>query len=163
MLPWAKHSVVRTFDMTIDREALATPEQLFGELSCPTRWPDNVGSVLGVSESDPTPNGQLCWNVEAGVKIGPFRKATTIRLARTEFVVEKRVMFERIGANESNGEHAALQFSVDLDTLGPRGAQPLTRVRARLVFAGSLPPGLEGLIRNEIEKTIAKLSRAFAI
>ncbi len=158
-------------DTSVEAQTSAPRQHVFSVLSDPSNWVDWVGPVIAV---EPThPNGaQPTWLVEAGIKIGPFKKSTLIRLQLVECVDGDKAQFRRIAVNApSDGaivndsespatvqpEPTALEFSVELSDTG----DGTVRVVSRLRFDGSFPPGVEAIIKSEMRRTIERLSVEF--
>lgn len=125
---------------------------MFAAVSDLSTYPKWLGIVLSAERED-----AAVWRVELGARLGPLRRAKTLRMARTEHdPAARRVRFER---DEADGkEHSA--WVLDGHVAHEGAAATLTM---RLYYGGSLwLPGLTQLLEQEIRRAPGRLYRLLA-
>lgn len=116
------------------------------DLATYPRW---LGIVLAATPDDA---GQA-WRVQIGARLGPLRRAKTLRMTRTDAQPPDHVRFER---HELDGkQHSPWVLTVDLT--GD------TDLAVHLHYGGGLVvPGLQQLLQQEIRRAPGRLFNVLA-
>ena len=91
-----------------------TVEALFAEIATLDRYPRWMRLVHRVTPMPPDSVGPAWW-VELRARVGPFTRSKQLRMVRTEFVDNARVMFGRVQADDR--DHAAWILRGEVDAV----------------------------------------------
>jgi hypothetical protein len=150
-------------DTSVSGLTTAPRDEIFGVLADPTKWPDWIGPVVSVEPHESLsiePVVGAAWHVEVGVKIGPFKKTSRVRIELVDVVAGEYAIFRRVERqfNDEGAQNAPaplLEFDVRLTE---QDASGLMLVATSLRFDGKFPPGVESIVTNEMRRTIDRLS-----
>jgi hypothetical protein len=133
-------------DLDASLDAPCSPAELFAWVDDLSRYPQWL-SIVTQAE----PDGDGAWLVDLRGRVGPLARSKRLRMARTEWEAEHRVVFERTERDGRQHSPWVLRAKV---TPAPDGSH----LEMRLHYGGSLFGAvIERLLRDEIEQSRARL------
>lgn len=143
-------------ELSADMTAPCSPNELFGWIDDLSLYPSWMGLVHHAEPTEPR-DGHPRWNVELRARVGPFARSKRLVMARTECVVDERVVFER---DETDGrQHSVWRLAAHVAEQGSGSS-----LLMELHYGGSLWTGglAERVLHDEIVRSRDRLVNRIA-
>ncbi len=147
-------------EISFSHQSAATAQETFTELSdlgSYPNWMSVVQRATPVSGEDSAPT----WDVTLTGSIGKLRRSKRIRMARTEFVPNRLIVFERREIDQRTHSIWALRVEISEKpdvTSASAEPGPSSLVQVQLHYGGRLWDSLvERMLRAEVEESKLRL------
>lgn len=139
--------IVRTLD------APGPADRLFSLLDDLCEYPRWMPLVHGVTPSVSATDCGPAWEVELRAKVGPFARSKRLRMVRTEHLVPRRVVFERVEVDGRRHAPWVLTATIEPGPARVESADPLTLTMS-LHYGGGLWTGaaLQRVLDHEVDR-----------